>query len=84
MLIANLRSSWPVFLGSLFPGDLRRALGDCGGLVVVGGVREMKVVWLGRAPGEDGDLVVGVLDGLPVGFSEDERASLHLLLSRIG
>ena len=59
---------------AFLPGELRRALGEGGRLVVVCAVREMKVVGLGRSPGKNCDLEGRVLDRLPVGFGEDKRA----------
>jgi len=64
-------------LRPLVPGNLRRALGDRRRLEVVGGIGEMKVVWLRRTPGEDCDFVVCVLDRFPVGFGENVWSWWH-------
>ena len=44
----------------------------------VGGIREVVIVGLCGAPGQDGHLMVGVPEGLPVGPGEQIRRGVHL------
>lgn len=57
--------------GSLFPGQSGRLSRNGIRLDNIRAIRQVVVVGFGSSPGQDGQFVVGLPHGLPVGFGED-------------